>query len=349
MRSVGVTDTRERAAKPHILFAGHLLHFLHPFIGYVRADGEYRVSIDPWQGHREHDEATSLRLAEAADIVFCEWCLGNALWYSRRKAGGQRLIIRLHRQEFYGNARTRYLSRVDWTAVDAAIVIAPLYKDLLAQYTSLETERIHYVPNLFDTEGFSRPKRNGALHNLGLVKYVRRKRPDLALRILEELTKLDSRFSLHVVGRRPEDVPWIWNRPEELKPVRRFLEAVRSPAFRDYVTIYDYTQDMPGWFSSIGFILSTSDNEGSHQAVAEGMAAGCVPVIRDWPGADGLYPRRFIFSTIDEAVQLIRTALEPERFRHLSGVARRWARSRFDTRTVAPQLLSLFGGTTPDR
>ena len=281
-RLEGVTNTREPVAKPHILFAGHLLHFLHPFIGYVRANGEYRVSIDHWQGHREHDESTSLRLGEAADIVFCEWCLGNAVWYSRRKAGGQKLIIRLHRQEFYGNARAKYLSRVDWGAVDAAIVIAPLYKDLLAQYTSLEAQRIHCVPNLFGTEDFFRPKPDGSLHNLGLVKYLRRKRPDLALRILEELAQLDSRFSLHVVGRRPEEVPWIWNQPEELEPVLRFLESVQRSALRDSVTIYSYTEDMPGWFSSIGFILSTSDNEGSHQAVAEGMAAGCVPIIRFW-------------------------------------------------------------------
>jgi glycosyltransferase involved in cell wall biosynthesis len=108
------------------------------------------------------------------------------------------------------------------------------------------------------------------------------------------------------------------------------------------VVLYPYTEDMPSWFSRIGFVLSTSDSEGSHQAVAEGMAAGCVPVIRNWPGADRLYPRRFIFSTIDEAVQLICNASAPERFRYLSEIARGWACSRFDTRTVAPRILSLL-------
>ena len=308
----------------------------------MRAASNYSVFIDAWQGHRAHDEATSRRLGEIADIVFCEWCLGNAVWYSRRKTDNQKLIVRLHRQEFYGNARTKYLSRVDWRAVDAAIVIAPLFKDLLAQLTSLGSEEIHFVPNLFGTRGFAQPKPKDVHYNLGLVKYMSRKRPDLALQILEELAKLDSRFSLHVIGKRPEEVPWIWNRPEERRPVCRFLESVERSASRDSVIFYSYTEDMPSWFSRIGFVLSTSDSEGSHQAVAEGMAAGCVPVIRNWPGADRLYPRRFIFSTIDEAVQLICTASKPERFRDLSGVARRWACSRFDTRTVAPQLLSLF-------
>lgn len=331
-----------KASKPHILFAGHLLHFLRPFIGYTRARSGYRVSIDHWQGHLKHDEAISRRLAEAADIVFCEWCLGNALWHSGRKTDNQKLIVRLHRQEFYGNARTKYLSRVNWGAVDAAIVIAPFYRDLLAQLTSLRTDSIHFIPNLFDAKGFAHPKPKDAPHNLGLVKYMRRKRPDLALRILEELAKLDSRFSLHVIGKRPEDVPWVWDRPEERSPVLRFLESVQRPPFRDSVVLYPYTEDMPSWFSRIGFVLSTSDSEGSHQAVAEGMAAGCVPVIRNWPGADRLYPRRFIFSTIDEAVHFICKASSPERFRYLSEIAQRWACSRFDTRTVAPRLLSLL-------
>jgi len=300
------------------------------------------VSIDAWQGHLEHDEATSRRLGEAADIVFCEWCLGNALWYSRRKTDNQKLIIRLHRQEFYGKARSKYLSRVEWGAVDAAIVIAPFYEDLLAQLTSCRTEDIHFVPNLFDTKAFAHPKSKDALHNLGLVQYTRRKRPDLALQILEELAKLDSRFNLHVIGKRPEDVSWIWNRPEERRPVCRFLENVERSPFRDSVIFHSYTEDMPSWFSRIGFVLSTSDNEGSHQAVAEGMAAGCVPVIRNWPGADRLYPRRFTFSTIDEAVQLILDNSQPERFGRHSVLAMSWARSRFDTRVVAPRITELI-------
>lgn len=338
-----MTNSGRQAGTPHILFAGHLLHFLRPFIEYVRARGEYRVSIDEWHGHRKHDEAASRRLGEAADVVFCEWCLGNALWYSERKAEHQKLFIRLHRQEFYGRARDAYLSRVDWNVVDGAIVIAPYYRDLLTQLSGLATEGIHFVPNLFDTEGFAQPKSEDARHNLGLVKYTRRKRPDLALQILEKLAESDSSFSLHVIGKAPEEIPWVWDRPEERGPVVQFLDSVQRSALRNSVLLYPYTGDMPSWFSRIGFVLSTSDSEGSHQAVAEGMAAGCVPVIRAWPGAEQLYPRRFVFSTLDDAVQLIRAASEPGQFRHLSEAARRWARSRFDTRTVAPRLLALIG------
>lgn len=308
----------------------------------MRGLGSYTVSIDQWQGHRAHDEERSRSLARPADIVFCEWCLGNALWYSERKTDHQRLFIRLHRQEFYGRAKGEFLSRVDWDVVDAAIVIAPYYKGLLTELTDLDPNDVHFIPNLFDTGRFARRKSAGVRHNLGLVKYTRRKRPDLAFQILTRLAESDSRFSLHIIGKKPEEIPWLWKRPEERLPVHQFLESVRQSELRDSVVIHPYTEDMPSWFSNIGFVLSTSDSEGSHQAVAEGMAAGCVPVIRDWPGADQLYPRRFVFSTIDEAVQLVSAACEPDRFHHLSQLAQRWAHARFDTHKVAAQLLALL-------
>ena len=60
--------------------------------------------------------------------------------------------------------------------------------------------------------------------------------------------------------------------------------------------IFDrHGDDMAIWYSKVGFILSTSDHEGSHQAIAEGMAAGCIPIIRNWNGATPLYPPQFVF------------------------------------------------------
>ena len=60
--------------------------------------------------------------------------------------------------------------------------------------------------------------------------------------------------------------------------------------------IYDgHGNDMHNWFQKVGYILSTSDFEGSHQAVAEGMAAGSVPIIYNWDGADTVYPEKFVY------------------------------------------------------
>jgi len=59
---------------------------------------------------------------------------------------------------------------------------------------------------------------------------------------------------------------------------------------------------MGDWFSKIGYILSTSDFEGSHLSVAEAMASGSSPVIITWDGADEIYPKENCFDDISNAV-----------------------------------------------
>ena len=62
--------------------------------------------------------------------------------------------------------------------------------------------------------------------------------------------------------------------------------------------IFDNHSDQPEiWFSKIGYILSVSDIEGSHQAVAEGMVTGSIPIIYGKAltiyKLDELYPKKY--------------------------------------------------------
>src|SRR5690606_41111982 len=77
------------------------------------------------------------------------------------------------------------------------------------------------------------------------------------------------------------------------------------PVLRDAVIFDGPGSDMAEWFRHIGYILSTSDSEGCHTSVAEGMASGAIPVIYRWPGAETVYPSRFVFDDVDEMVRLL--------------------------------------------
>lgn len=335
-------DSGQISAPLTVVFAGHLLHFVDPLIEYLRSDPQYNVLVDLWKGHRFHDEASSERCVAAADVIFCEWCLGNAVWYSKRKRANQKLLLRFHRQEFFGRPRTRYVPQVDWEAVDAAIAIAPHFRDELRSAGLTERDKFHFIPNLFDTGRFDRPKPADARFRIGVVKYApMRKRPDVVLQIFERLKATEPRFQLTFIGRRPEQVDWVWNKPAERAFVNQFLRSVEASPHRSSISFEDYTDDMPAWYSRFGVILSTSDSEGSHQAVAEGMASGAVPVVRDWPGADRLYPARYVFSDVEQATRQILWATDPDRFPKLSRSVKEWA-SRFDTSTVAKQIVRLF-------
>src|SRR5690349_11562059 len=81
------------------LFSGHDLKFIRRFEGYCEQQGCYRVLVDEHHSDQSTNPAQCLELLPSADVIFCEWCLGNAKWYSQNKRPGQRLIIRVHHQE----------------------------------------------------------------------------------------------------------------------------------------------------------------------------------------------------------------------------------------------------------
>ena len=68
---------------------------------------------------------------------------------------------------------------------------------------------------------------------------------------------------------------------------------------------------MEEWYRGIGTILSSSDSEGCHTSVLEGMASGAYPVVYDWPGAQGLFAPH-VYSDLSEAIDYVIAFAEAE-------------------------------------
>jgi glycosyltransferase involved in cell wall biosynthesis len=83
-----------KVAKRRLLICGYDLKFVSPLVPYLSK--EYEVQVDEWLGHNAHNKKQSESSAEWADIIWCEWLLGNAVFYSKWKNKDQRLIIRAH-------------------------------------------------------------------------------------------------------------------------------------------------------------------------------------------------------------------------------------------------------------
>ena len=60
---------------------------------------QYNVLLDKWSGYKTHNKRISLELLGKADIIFCEWSLGNIVFYSKYKKPHQKLYVRIHRFE----------------------------------------------------------------------------------------------------------------------------------------------------------------------------------------------------------------------------------------------------------
>jgi glycosyltransferase involved in cell wall biosynthesis len=331
------------AARKTILFSGHDLKFIRGFMTHCESLERYRVLIDQHPGHQITNPAKSLELLPSADVIFCEWCLGNAKWYSQRKRPHQRLLIRVHHQEM----ELPYRWELEWENVDAIIFTNfPHYERFCREQSEHKAKALVIYCDV-DCEALDREKLPCAEFNLGLVGInPMRKRPDLALEILRRLRQNDSRYSLFFKTRMPWEYKWLWDRPNERDYFNAFFTGIDASPLRNSVVFDAHGDDMPLWYSKVGFILSTSDHEGSHQAVAEGMASGCVPVIRCWKGAAPLYPHRFVYSSVNEAVEMIRAVRTPRRYGTETAQVKDYARAHFAQRVVYEKFEALFDNET---
>ncbi|MDO5634681.1 MAG: glycosyl transferase, partial [Micrococcus sp.] len=88
--------TATPSPRRRVLLAGHDFKFAGELVDLLRDDPRVELRWDVWDSLHHHDADASQRLLDWADVVVCEWAGPNAVWYSRRKRPGQRLIVRLH-------------------------------------------------------------------------------------------------------------------------------------------------------------------------------------------------------------------------------------------------------------
>jgi glycosyltransferase involved in cell wall biosynthesis len=323
----------------NILFNGHDFKFLQYLIDYYLQRQDFRVIMDHTGGHTIADKKKSTGLLKDADLIFCEWALGNAEWYSHNKLPGQKLVIRLHLQEM----TLRYLDNMKWENVDQIVFICEENMEVFLQRFPFMVEYTSLIYNLIDCEKLNVQKLPDACFNLGFIGLApKRKAPHLAIEIFRRLKKTDDRYILYFKGKNPLEYEWLRARAEENAYYLDFYKEVNASDLVDSIVFDDFGDDMPAWFSKISFILSTSDFEGSHQAVAEGMASGTLPVIRNWAGADRLYPDQFVVQSAEKAVELILSFQDEMRFQNQVEFVKQYAGTHFDIPVIVAKYNNLF-------
>ncbi len=286
----------EGARKTRVVVAGHDLKFFGRMLDHLRSLPDLEVRVDKWPSLGVHDPEASHELAEWADVIVCEWCGPNAVWYSewlkRHGRPDQRMVVRLHRFELYG----AWPGRLDMDVIDRVICVSPHYAELTKKTTGWPAEKIVVIPNWVDVAQFGRAKLPGAEYHLGLIGMAPwRKRFDLAIDVLEELRRRDPRFTLFVKSKLPWELAWIWNRKQERESFEALFRRIRrSPLLASSVVFDPSGPDVASWLRRVGFVLSTSDDESFHLAPAEGMASGAVPALLGWPGSETIYDRHWI-------------------------------------------------------
>ncbi len=319
---------------PLLGIVGHDLKFLEGLSAHFALTNE--VIQHYWDGHKKHDIKESEDLLGKADIIFCEWFLGNAVWYSQYKRQGQRLIVRFHLQEL----ETEYPKQAKMDNIDCVVFVSKhTCRDAIDKFgwESLR-DRFFVIPNAIDCAYYNRQKTAHSIYNIGIVGIApKRKRLDLALDVLEACRSRDQRFKLFIKGKSPTEYTWLRNRPAELEYFTEQLDRITSnPVLREGVVFDGWDANMGEWYRKIGFILSVSDFEGTHQSVAEGGASGALPIMRNWEGADEVYRSDWIYADTNAmATKVLEYSRNPRLWAADSAVCVHYMKSSFDVSLVA--------------
>lgn len=318
--------------KQKILVAGHDLKFAGELLDMLKGRPDVELKIDHWETLHKNDESLSQSLLEWADTIFCEWAGPNAVWYSTRKKPHQRLVVRLHMFELRGP----WLPNIDFSAVDQLVTVSDLYRELTAEQTKWDKNKITVIHNGIDILDLNRPKLPNSQFRLGLVGIVPwRKRPDRAVNVLKKLLKLDPRFTLHIKGRMPWDYPHEWKKEDQRRDYEAFFESLGvDPVVGEQIIFEPFGADMGNWLTKIGFVLSPSTSESFHLAPAEGMASGAVPILWERDGVHGIFGDDFVVDNDAQAAQRIHhLAKDPAQFAREAEAAKLYAQN-FDIETV---------------
>nr|WP_108870087.1 glycosyltransferase [Tessaracoccus timonensis] len=290
-----------------MLVAGHDLKFMQDLLPEFEKD--YQVRVDQWSGPApsQHDLAASQDCLAWADLIWAEWMLGAAAWYSQRVENEQRLIVRTHRTEMTSDIGLD----VKTDKVSAFVAISPHTLGDFADRFDIPRSKFHLIPNTFDVDGYRRvPVAEKKRHVLGMVGILPKlKRFDLALELLAELRKSDPDFELHVFGKRPDELAWLMRDDDEKAFYARCDEMVDRLGLKDSV-VYRGWVDTKEALGELGAVISMSDYEGMQVALGEAYCAETLGVSLPWRGAESCYPAEFIFATVDEMAEYLRHTLD---------------------------------------
>ena len=326
-----------------IFFIGHDFKFLNEYISYLEAQENLQISKFQLEGHEFFVKADFAKQLESVDIVYCEWALGNIRALSKIKNKNFKLIVRVHAQEFR-ELKEKTVNSIDWKNVDDVIFISPFLKATAEKLIPQIVGKAVFIPNYVGIGkyrcGGNNKVRTFSLGLVGMLPPL--KRVDKALELMSRLHSLDDRYSLIIKSKTLEDLNWakkntFWRQWYD-ETFKRFEHLFNQ----NIVKLESFSDDISDFYSSVDYILSTSDTEGSHQAIAEGMFSGCVPIIRDWPGAKSIYKHN-VFGSLDDMLAGILDIDKSGTFDSCSNQCRSFVRQKFSQSVVFPQLDKWLG------
>jgi glycosyltransferase involved in cell wall biosynthesis/ubiquinone/menaquinone biosynthesis C-methylase UbiE len=257
----------------------------------------FKENFDLHIANVDNQEEIRMVLAES-DIVWVEWATKIAVQVSMMPRKGK-LIVRLHSFEAFDN----FPQKIAWENIDDVIFVANHIKDIaVSRVPSLHKKtRLHIIENSVDLDNFqfNNHSRGSKLAFVGAIRHA--KNLPFLLQCFKAAYDMDSSLSLHIAGDYMDTSSAL-----EVNELNVYIKHIINKLnLLNSVIFYGQVKDISGWLKDKDYIISTSIRESTAVNLLEAMAMGLKPVIHNFPAAEELYPKKYIFSDIEEFKQII--------------------------------------------
>lgn len=227
------------------------------------------------------------------DLCWFEWCDKLIAYYSNLEIIKQKKVIcRIHSYEVF----EQMIYKVNWGNIDKIIFVCNWVKENFKNKVQVNDEKLHVIPNIFDFNNWKfEQKAKG--YNIAVVGNIGwKKNFPMLIQFFYELWKKDKNYKIYIAYYGEGEIE------------KRYLEKIIDKLELNN-NVYlcgkiDHNQ-LSDWFRDKQYILSGSIIESQGMNILEGMACGCKPVISYFPYAEELYPRKYIYHSLDEFIEQI--------------------------------------------
>ncbi|PRQ61363.1 glycosyltransferase [Vibrio sp. V01_P9A10T6] len=258
--------------------------------------------------NKENRQYTSVEFDEyyaKSDVIFVDWLNHNTNWVLENSGADKKIIVRIHSYEVL----SFFPPTINFGRIDGLVFISNGIRDMFLEMwgwllpANLPIDVIDNIRCKKRVCPASIEFTLGRKKTLGMMQYAL---PVKDFRFAFEVFKIvyqqDNEFKLLLCG---QTLGEIHSKENELllKEISLLPDGV--------VQELGYISNVDSFFRKVGFMLSTSEREGSHESIIEGMAYGCVPVVRNWPllapfdGAKRAFPMCHTIESVDEAAKQI--------------------------------------------
>lgn len=228
---------------------------------------------------------------EWADLIWFEWCDELAIYGSKQAlSGGRRILCRLHSYEAFSD----YPSAVSWENIDRIIFVSEYIRDFISEKLHLDKSKSIVIPNGIDICRYTyrEGKPGFRIAYVGFINY--KKGPMLLLHTFKAIYDINQEYRLYIAGQFQDE-----------RDILYYRQMIKEFGIEKNVFFEGWQENLDVWLEDKNYIICTSVLEAQNMSVMQAMAKGIKPVIHNFVGAKTIYDSKYVWNTIEDAVQMI--------------------------------------------